>query len=64
MRCTLCALFFLAIGCSYEKDDVADAAHAQMQAQVDQLRLAFKERSASSLLEYEIGRLFAKHVCH
>ena len=42
MRRTLCALVFLAIGCSHEKEDMVDAAHAQMQAQVDQLRLALK----------------------
>ena len=58
---TLCALVFLAIGCSYEKDDAVDAAHAQMQGQVDQLRLALKERPASPLIEYKIGRLFAEY---
>ena len=62
---TLCALVFLAIGCSYEKDDEVDdevdVAHAQMQGQVDQLRLALKERPASPLIEYKIGRLFAEY---
>ena len=64
MKRTLCALAFLAIGCGTEREDAGDAAHARMQDQADQLRLALKERPESPLLEYPVGPAICRTRAH
>ena len=56
----LCALVFLAIDVAMKKTMRSMTRMLRCKVR-DQLRLALKERPASPLLEYKIGRLFAEY---